>query len=125
MELCGARAADRSSRTHWRRLRDPAMFNKAHAAGIGRDGSNDPSPQRCQIDAAVLQPRCQPGSHGRSGRNANCDSESRSGPKRTESGLKKIRLAVSLWPSFSCTMAFLDIPRMRTKSGLGIIADSD
>src|SRR5260370_2454216 len=84
------------------------------------DRTNSASPQRCQTDAADLQPRCQPGSHGRSGRNANCDFEPRSGPKRTESRLKKIRLAVSLWASFSCTTAFLDTPRMRTKSGLAL-----
>ena len=33
-----------------------------------------------------------------------------------------MRLVLSLWPSFSCSTAFLDIRRMRTKSGPGIIA---
>ena len=40
-----------------------------------KDGANPASTQRCQIDAPVLQPRCQPGSHGRGGGNVNCDSQ--------------------------------------------------
>jgi hypothetical protein len=36
------------------------------------------------------QPCCQPGPHGRGRGNAKCDSQPRSGSKRTESGLKKI-----------------------------------
>ena len=36
-----------------------------------------------------LQPRCQPGSHGRRGENVSCDSQPRGRSKRTGSGLRK------------------------------------
>ena len=51
--------------------------------------ANSASPQRRQADASVLHPRSQPRSHGRSGENANRDSQPRAGQKRTESGLSR------------------------------------
>ena len=43
--------------------------------------TNLASSQRRKVDAVVLQPCCQPGSHGRKRANADCDSQPRGGAK--------------------------------------------
>src|SRR6266853_4725027 len=52
-----------------------------------KDCANFASSQRRQADASVLYPRSQPRSHGRSGENANRDSQPCAKQKRTDSGL--------------------------------------
>jgi hypothetical protein len=45
--------------------------------------------QRRKVNPLVLHSCSQPGSHGRSRKNAHSDSQPRGGPKRTESGLSE------------------------------------